>query len=163
METPLINKACLLEKFPDKGGWTFTQVPTIKPDKRNPFGWVKVRGSIDGIEIKQYHLMPMGNGNLFLPVKASIRKQTKKNVGDHVHVVLYKDENAIEIPDEFLDCLRDEPSAHKHFFSFTESEQKAYLDWIYKPKSEATRINKMAEAINQIAKGRKFIIKKSEQ
>ena len=78
MEQPLIDEKYLLEKFPGKGGWTYAKIPEILQDKSSPFGWVRVRGSIDGYEIKSYHLMPMGNGNLFLPVKAEIRKKIEK-------------------------------------------------------------------------------------
>ena len=52
-EKPLVDKEYLLEKFPGKGGWTFTFIPEIPPDKHSPFGFFKVRGSIDGYEIKQ--------------------------------------------------------------------------------------------------------------
>jgi hypothetical protein len=41
-----------------------------------------VRGTIDDFEIRKYHLMPMGNGKFFLPVKAEIRKKIKKEAGD---------------------------------------------------------------------------------
>jgi Domain of unknown function (DUF1905) len=78
MEQPLVHKKYLLEKFVGKGGWTYTQIPEITPHKSNPFGWVKVRGSIDGYAIQNYHLMSMGNGKLFLPIKAAIRKQIQK-------------------------------------------------------------------------------------
>ena len=85
---PLVNKKYLLEKYPGKGGWTYARIPEILQDKNTPFGWVKVMGSIDGYEIKNYHLMPMGNGQLFLPVKAAIRKKIGKETGDWVQVVL---------------------------------------------------------------------------
>ena len=49
-EKPLLKKNCRLEKFPGKGGWTFTRLPEIKKDKKSAFGWVKVRGFIDGEE-----------------------------------------------------------------------------------------------------------------
>jgi hypothetical protein len=49
---PLINKNYTLEKFPGKGGWTFARIPEIVKDKKNAFGWVRVKGSIDGFEIK---------------------------------------------------------------------------------------------------------------
>ncbi|KAA6311675.1 hypothetical protein EZS27_037243, partial [termite gut metagenome] len=41
---------------------------------------VKVKGSIDGFEFKNYHLLPTvkGNGRLFLAIKAEIRKAIKK-------------------------------------------------------------------------------------
>ena len=62
---PLVDSLYLLKKFPGKGGWTYAEIPEVLQDKDNPFGWVKVSGNIDGYELKQYKLMPMGNGKLF--------------------------------------------------------------------------------------------------
>lgn len=73
MEKPDVDERYLLEKFTGKGGQNYALIPEILQDKKTPFGWVKDRGSIDGYEIKKYHLMPMDNGLLFLPVKAAIR------------------------------------------------------------------------------------------
>jgi hypothetical protein len=74
----LVRKNYLLEKFSGKGGWTFAQIPEIPPDPHAHFGWVRVKGSIDGFRIQGYHLMPMGNERLFLPVKVGIRKKSRK-------------------------------------------------------------------------------------
>ncbi len=156
MEKPLVNKRSKLQKYPGKGGWTYTVIPEIAPDKRERFGWVKVKGFIDNYEIKAYRLMPMSNGKLFLPVKAEIRKKIKKQEGDWVKVILFKDEDPLHIPDDFLQCLRDEPVAYKTFNSFNESSKKYYVDWIYASKKEETRIERMAKAIDRLAKGLKF-------
>jgi hypothetical protein len=159
METPLVNNKYLLEKFPGKGGWTYTRLPEIKQDKHAHFGWVKVRGFIDGFEIRKYHLMPIGNGQLFLPVRAEIRKKIKKEKGDLVHVILYQDTEPLEIPEEFILCLKDEPKALKFFMALSESEQKFYVQWIYSAKKEETKINRMAISINKLVKGLKLYIK----
>jgi hypothetical protein len=53
--------------------------------KNAPFGWVKVKGSIDGIEFNKYHLMPIGGGRLFLPVynlKSENAKYQNRKVND---------------------------------------------------------------------------------
>ena len=55
----------------------FCKTPEIPPGQNTPFGWVKVYGTIDDYEIKNYNLQPMGNGRLFLPIKAEIRKRIK--------------------------------------------------------------------------------------
>ena len=39
-EKLLANKEYLLEKSPGKGGWTYTVIPEILPDKNAPFSWV---------------------------------------------------------------------------------------------------------------------------
>ena len=156
MEKPLVNKKYKLERFPGKGGWTYTVISEIPPDKRERFGWVKVKGVIDDFELKGYHLMPMANGKLFLPVRAEIRKKIKKQEGDWVKVVLFQDTEPLFIPDEFLQCLRDEPAAYKTFHSYTESSKKYYVDWIYSSKKVETRIERMAQAIDRLARGLNF-------
>ncbi|MBC7884507.1 MAG: DUF1905 domain-containing protein [Saprospiraceae bacterium] len=154
-DTALVDNHYLLERFNAKGGWTYAQIPEIPQDKRAHFGWVKVRGTIDGYEIKKYHLMPMGNGKLFLPVKAEIRKKIRKQEGDYVHVILFADKEPLEIPQEYLDCLQDEPSALKFFNTLSESEQKFYSDWIYSAKTEVTKESRMALSIDRLLKGKK--------
>lgn len=149
----IIQKKYKLEKIPGKGGWTYAAIPEMKQDKNNPFGWVKVKGFIDSYEISNYKLMPMGNGKLFLPIKAAIRKRIRKEAGDTVLITLYPDNDPVKIPQEFLECLKDEPSAHKYFFAMKEGEQKQYIDWIYAAKKESTRTERMAKAITRIAAG----------
>ncbi len=153
---PLVNKNYILEKFQGKGGWTFARIPEILQDKNAPFGWVKVRGTIDGFEIRKYHLMPIGNGSLFLPVKAEIRKKIKKAEGDTVHVILYSDNESLEIPEEMLLCLMDEPEALAFFKTLTESEQKFYIQYVYSAKKEETKIDRLAKTINRLLKGLKL-------
>ena len=141
-EKPLVNNTYLLEKIPGKGGWTYAAIPEVLQSKETPFGWVRVKGSIDSYGFKQYKLMPMGNGQLFLPVKAQIRKQIKKEAGDRVKVILYADDSLLEIPEEILACFDNElPSIKKTFRSFSEGQQKAYLKWISAAKREETRAN----------------------
>lgn len=150
---PLTDNEYLLQKFPGKGGWTYATIPQIKPDKEAPFGWVKVKGNIDGYEIKSYHLMPMGNGNLFLPVKAEIRKKIKKQTGDYVHITLYKDDSVFEVPQEITDCLKLEPGAFEKFFAITKGQQKIFVDWIYSAKKEETKANRIAKMLQMLEKG----------
>jgi hypothetical protein len=156
-EESLIDAAYLLHKFPGKGGWTYAEITEIKPNRKNPFGWVRVSGFIDNWELKQYKLMPMGNGKLFLPVKAAIRKNIGKEAGDTVHVKLYPDETPLEIPNEILDCFMHEA---KHllttFSKFTEGEQKAYLDWIYDAKTENTKARRIVEMMERLERELKF-------
>ena len=149
---PLVNKKFILEKFHGKGGWTYARITGITQDKKAHFGWVKVRGTIDGYEIRKYHLMPMGNGKLFLPVRAEIRKKIKKEEVDKVHVVLYTDNEPLEVPEEMLLCLQDEPAALEFFNSLSESERKFYIQWIYSAKKEETKVDRLAKTIDRLLK-----------
>ncbi len=155
MEKPLVQKDCILEKYPGKGGWTYVAIPEIPQDKKAYFGWVRVRGSIDGFEFRSFNLMPMGNGCLFLSVRAEIRKVIKKQAGDTVHVILYADHEPTIIPDEWLECLAEEKAAQDFFNELPESEQKKYTDWIYSAKSEETKISRIGESIEKLIKRKK--------
>jgi hypothetical protein len=157
-EKPLVNRAYLLEKFPCKGGWTYTIIPEILPDKKSPFGWVKVKGSIDGFEISNYHLMPFlaGTERLFLPVKSEIRKKIKKQAGDYVHVILYPDNVPLEVPEEFLLCLQDDSEALQFFNSLNDSEQHNYVKWIYSAKTEQTKVDRIAKTLIKLSKHQKY-------
>lgn len=157
MKKPLVHKKYLLEKFPGKGGWTFARIPEIKPDKHAHFGWVKVKGRIDDYEIKNYRLAPMGNGSLFLPVKAAIRKQIGKQAGDYVTVVLEADNDPTKIPAELLLCLKDEPVAHRAFMKRTDAEQQRSIDWIYSARTEETKADRIVQLINLLASGSKAV------
>ena len=142
----------LLEKFPGKGGSTFARIPGAVLVKDNPFGWMTVSGEIDGYMLDRYKLMPMGDGKLFLPVKAAIRKVIKKEAGDTVLVHLFSDDRPPEIPQEWLDCLELEPEAKERFFQLGYSAQKQLIDHIYEAKTEATKVKRMAEIIKQLEK-----------
>lgn len=148
----LVDGEYLLEKFPEKGGWTYIKVPSIKPDKKAPFGWVCVKGFIDDYELKQYKLMPMGDDSMFLPVKAQIRKQIKKEAGDIAHIRLSLDNSPTTIPKEIYDCLEMEDAIIKERFdNLNESHKKAYIDHIYSAKTEATKVKRIAEMISNLS------------
>lgn len=156
MEKPLIDKDCRLQKIEGKGGWTYVEIVEIKAEKKGPFGWVRVRGTVDNYEIRGYNLMPMGQGKLFFPVKAEIRKKIKKQAGDTVRVILYADDLPTEIPDELIECLQTEPGLYEKFMAFSDGEKKGFVDWIYSAKTDETRAERIVKTLEKTEKGLKF-------
>lgn len=156
MEKALVNKKFLLQKFNGKGGWTYALIPEIKMDKHAHFGWVKVKGTIDGFAISKYHLMPFGNGQLFLPVRSEIRKKIKKQEGDYVHIILFKDSEPLDVPQEFIDCLKQEKASLEFFNALSESEKNNYIKWIYSAKKEETKANRIVKTIEKLLQKKKL-------
>ena len=158
-ERPLVDRDYLLRKMDDcKSAWTYTVIPEIKPDPHAPFGFVKVRGTIDGVEIRGYHLMPglKGSGEVFLSVKADLRRKIGKEAGDTIRVVLWRDDAPREVPDELRLCIEDDAAAAAFFATLRESEQQAFVKWIYSAKTERTKIDRMAKTVAALADCRKF-------
>lgn len=160
MDKPLVNQQYLLVKQPGKGGWTYLVISEIPDVERGWFGLVRVNGMIDNYELKGYNLMPMGKGKLFLPVKAEIRKKIGKGEGDWVHLTLYADRISLDIPNDLLLCLNDEPLAHQNFMQLNETEKRQFIDWIYSAKTDETKIDRMAQTVNMALRGQKFSTRK---
>ncbi|MDZ4665985.1 MAG: YdeI/OmpD-associated family protein [Bacteroidota bacterium] len=160
MEKTLFNKKLIIQKYPGKGGWCYVVVTGIPPNKKRKFGFVRVSGTIDNYKLEKYNLMPMKAGTLFLPIRAEIRKVIKKKEGDTIHVTLYEDNTPLEIPEELILCLKEEPKAIKAFYTISDAEQKQYLDWIYSAKKEETKIERIASTINKLLKGEKLYLQK---
>jgi hypothetical protein len=156
MEVALVNKEYLLQKFNGKGGWTYALIPEIKMDKHAHFGWVKVKGTIDGFKINKYHLMPFGNGHLFLPVRSEIRKKIKKQEGDYVRIILFNDNEPLYVPQELIECLNEEKASLQFFNNLSESEQNNYVKWIYSAKKEETKANRIVKTIEKLLMKKKL-------
>jgi uncharacterized protein YdeI (YjbR/CyaY-like superfamily) len=93
----------------------------------------------------------MGNGRLFLPVKAEIRRKIGKEEGDWVRMVLFADEVPLDIPEELLECFAPELAvALENFLKLKERERKAYLEWIYAAKREDIKAERIVTMMNRL-------------
>ncbi|TDQ07488.1 YdeI/OmpD-associated family protein [Pedobacter metabolipauper] len=151
-KVPIIEGTFLLERMPGKGGWTYLKLPGVSSDYRGKFGSVKVSGTIDDYELVNYGLMPIRNGGLFLPIKAEIRKKTGKKEGDNVYITLYADAENLPMatPEDLLLCLQDEPEAYQAYQSCTETERKAFLDWIGEANQDEIRVKRIVQTIDML-------------
>lgn len=149
----MIEKECLLKKFPGKGGWTYIEVPEISPDKNVPFGWVTVSGSIDNYVFQKFKLQPKGNGMLFLPVKAEIRKAIKKGAGDHVLLKIQIDNSPAVLPAEIRECFENEPKIiFERFMALPENKKQAWIKSIYSTNSDDAKAVKIVEMMKSLHK-----------
>ncbi len=152
MKTPIVNSTIQLQKFQGKGGWTYVSLPELKSQKGQSFGWMEVNGSIDSYEISNYKLMPLGNGNLFLPIKTEIRKAIKKEVGDSVKVILFATDSSSVSISEIEDCIADVPDALAFFNTLKSNQRKQLLDWMAAPTVDEQKVNRINKVITFLSR-----------
>jgi len=74
-----------------------------------------------------------------------------------VRVILFADESDLLIPEEIVECFKNEPkNVYETFLTFTEGGQKTYLDWIYDAKTEETKVNRIIRMMDRLKKKLNF-------
>lgn len=133
----------------DKTGWRYITIPAaiaeqLQPGMRKSF---RVKGKLDQYAFTQTALLPMGEGDFILPLKADVRKAIGKGAGATVQVQMTADATPQQLNASLLECLEDEPSAKAHFFSMPPSHQKYFSKWIESAKTEATLGKRIAQTV----------------
>ncbi len=142
----------VLEKYPGKGGWTFVRVPVEILPVKKAFGMIRVCGFIDGFEFEGKHLMPMGNGFVFLPIAKPIRTAIGKEQGDTVCLKIMRDEVPSHVPEELIDCLNDDPGKLQLFQKLSDAEQKRWVEFIYSTNSPEVKADRIVKLLNLLGK-----------
>lgn len=127
----IVEGKFLLERFPGKGGWTFIKLSGDLITSGKSFGMMKVSGSIDSYTFEGKHLMPMGDGYVFLPIAKLIRKTIGKEEGDEVEIRFFREELPDRLPQELIDCLKDDPGKFELFMKLSTGEQQRWIEYIY--------------------------------
>lgn len=153
----MINLKAEIERFEangEKTGWSYIFVPhtvaeQIKPGERRS---IRVKGTIDQVEISGMSLIPMGQGDFIIALNKTLRKQLKKEAGAKVELNLSFDADfKIEMPDDLEICLAEEERLLEQFLAMPKSHQNYYINWLNTAKTEVTRIKRLAMIVNAMA------------
>jgi hypothetical protein len=133
----------------EKTGWTYLEIEQpvaqqLKPDTKTSF---RVKGQIDHVKIKQLALIPIGEGNFILPLKADLRRKLKKENGFKVKVKLELDTDEFVLSGDFAACLEDAPKAQEFFETLTKGHQRYFSNWIESAKTIETKTKRITQAI----------------
>jgi hypothetical protein len=154
MPTEILNADITLEKFPGKGGWTYAPLPPGTAATNVHFNMLRVSGRIDDYVLERAQLMFMGQGRLFLPVKAAIRQQLGKQAGDVVRLVLFRaDEDAPLAVSEadFRECLAETPGALPAYERLTAAQQQAWVAWVAAAATNEQKVTRAETACIRLA------------
>jgi hypothetical protein len=142
----------------EKTGWSYIKIPAaiagkLKPGNKKSF---RVKGMLDDHPIQKVALIPMGEGDFIMALKATLRKAIRKNKGAKLKVQLEVDNAEIKPPADLLECLADEPKAMEFFSKLAKSHQNYFGNWVRSAKTDATRAKRIAQAVNAMAKSKNF-------
>ena len=135
----------------EKTGWTYIDIPAdiarqMKPGNKKSF---RVRGMLDAFPVRGMALMPMGEGNFIMALKAEVRKGIHKNAGAMLQVRLEEDKDfKIEMPDDLQECFDFEPEAFDFFNSLAKSHREYFIKWIDSAKTNETRAKRIVNTVN---------------
>ncbi len=142
----------------EKTGWTYIEIPfniaeKIKPNNKKSF---RIKGKLNNFIIKETALLPMGEGNFILPLNATIRKATGVRAGEIINVQMQEDKSVFIHDTDFMECMAEEENALIHFKSLPGSHQKYFSKWIQSAKTDSTKANRIAKAVNALARKMRF-------
>ena len=138
----------------EKTGWTYIVVPAdiaqqLKPGNKKSF---RVKGRLDNYSIKGVALIPMGSGSFIIPFNAAMRKGTGKRKGAMITVAIEEDKAGLQLNEDFMACLNDEPAALEYFNSLPGSHKNYFSKWIDGAKTEPTKTKRMAIAVSALSR-----------
>jgi hypothetical protein len=147
------------EKMGEKTGWSFVFIPMVVAERLKP-GCKKsfrIKGKIDNVEVSGLAMVPMGEGNFIIALKASLRKALHKEEGAMLRLELEEDKDfKIDIPEDLELCLLEEPYLMDNFLKIPKSHQNYYINWLNTAKTEATRTKRLTQIVIAMEKQQSF-------
>lgn len=150
----MVDFTTIILQFDEKGektGWTYIEIPAdiaqqMKPGNKKSF---RVKGMLDAFPVNGMALMPMGEGNFIMALKAEVRKGIHKHAGAMLQVRLEADNDfKIDMPDDLQECFDFEPEAYEFFNSLAKSHREYFIKWIDSAKTNETRAKRIINTVN---------------
>ncbi len=153
----MVQFSTIIKKFKQQGektGWTYIEIPAtiaekLKPNNKRSF---RVKGSLDDYSFEGLALIPMGEGNFILAFNASIRKKIRKQKGASLNIRIEADNTPVQLNEELLECLADEPKSLAFFNQLTPGHRKYFSNWIASAKTDETKTKRIAQTINALSR-----------
>jgi uncharacterized protein YdeI (YjbR/CyaY-like superfamily) len=98
----------------------------------------------------------MGEGDFIMAINQVMRKATGKFKGATLQLRLEADEKALVVCPELIESLEYEPKALAFFNRLAPGRRRYFSNWIESAKTEPTKVKRIAQAVNAMARGLEF-------
>src|SRR5579885_3377294 len=128
-----------IQTDPDSPGSSFVEVPERIMTALGPRKRVPVNVTINGHSYRSTN--SVYGGVSFLPVRASVRKAAKVELGDTVTVTLERDDapRTAAVPPDLAAALQ-KRRLGEAFQRFSPTHQREYVEWVESAKKPETRL-----------------------
>lgn len=137
--------------------WSFLRLPQEASARLPSRGMVSVVGALNGVSF-QATLEPDGEGGHWLKVEEALRDAGSVEIGQHVEIEIAPVEVEPEPapPPELLQALATaEPKAREVWAATTPLARRDWVQWIESAKKPETRLKRIANACDMLAKGKR--------
>jgi hypothetical protein len=150
----MVEFATMILQFAEQGektGWSYIEIPAdiaqqLKPGNKKSF---RVKGMLDALPVSGMALMPMGEGNFIMALKAEVRKGMHKQAGAMLQVRLEADNDfKVGMPADLQECFDFEPEAYEFFNTLAKSHREYFIKWIDSAKTSETRAKRIVNTVN---------------
>jgi hypothetical protein len=146
-----------IEPIGPKEAWARIFVPF---DVEHVFGTksrVAVKGTLNGYPFRS-SLFPEGDGRHYLYVNKGLCEGARVQPGLPVRVELEMDSvpREVEIPEDLMIALAQNPMAEVRFDRMSLAEKKDYVEWIESARKPETRASRIDQAILLIQAGKRL-------
>lgn len=138
---------------PANGGGAYVLFPYDVQKEFGSNGKIPVKATFNGVPYTGT-LIRYGHPQHMLPILKAIRTQLGKGPGDHIDIVVWKDDDvrALEIPSPFATRMKRE-GLLAFFEKLSYTHRKEYCRWITEAKKEETRARRLDKAIDMLRSG----------
>ena len=111
-----------------------------------------IRDRLNDIAIAGIALAPMGEGEYILPLKKALQQKLSIEPGDRITATVEVDDAPLQIDEDLMACLAEEPEALHYLRSLAPSHQRYFLNWVASAKTETTKTRRIAAVVDALSR-----------
>lgn len=144
----------------DAIGYTVAIVPMDIVEQLPPLPRWRTEGTLNGIPFN-LAIGKMKTGERYFIVGSALRKAAKVLSHSLVHIQFQlTDPDKLEIPEEFLECLRQDEIADQRWNELTTGKKRSILHYVTSTSKTDTRIKRSLELLEKLKNNQLNIAKK---
>jgi hypothetical protein len=157
---PMFSFSTPLISMVDTIGYVVAIIPMDIIEQLPPMPRWRTEGTLNGVPFN-LAICKIKTGERYFIVGSSLRKAAKVMPNTEVHIAFQlTDPDKLEIPEEFLECLRQDRVGEQRWNELTIGKQRSILHYITSTSKTDTRIKRSLELLDKLKANQLYIAKR---